>query len=86
MGKSKMKIIINDFGVIDYRYRLAIVDEYIKQYSYRECERDIWGLLGDKYYIKETGKNPVKVAYDRNYHVLCKKTRTSYIFKIWLAV
>ena len=81
-----MNIKINDFGVVDYRYRLAIVDEYINQFGYRKQERDIWGLLTDKYYIKETGKNPVIITYDRNYHVLCKKTKTSYVFTIWLAI
>jgi hypothetical protein len=37
--------------------------------------------------LKETGKNPVVVTIPsgRRYHVLCKKTRTTYVFTIWLA-
>lgn len=82
-----MNIKINDFGVISYRHRLEVVQTYCHQNEIITQERNSWNLLTDIYSIKETGKNPVKIQVGiSRYHVLCKKTKTTYNFKIWLAV
>ena len=83
------KIIINEFGVIPHKMRTQIVEMYLyhnEQAIYKvPSEPSIW-IDCIEYKIKETGKYPIKLEYNyKNYHVKCRKTKTSIIFDIWLA-
>jgi len=84
-----MKIIINDFSSITHKQRAVVVEEYCKLYENRINHKD-GGAFNDsyiEYQLQETGKYPVvvKAGYS-NFHVKCHKTKTAYVFDIWLAV
>ena len=80
-----MHIKINEFRPLAFKETLLIVKEYCKIYETRIKTE---GMLGFFYRseIKTTGKYAtiIKCGY-RNYHVKCSKTKTSYVFNIWLA-
>jgi len=82
-----MNIKINDFCVISHSLRLRIIDEYCKIYENSSLNDDkSMFCLNETFNIKETIKYPVKVEINySNYHVKCRKTKTSYVFDIWLA-
>jgi hypothetical protein len=81
-----MIIKINDFSPIPYKLRLRIVQRYCELYETSKVSNDPWILHGT-FDIKETGKYPVKVDVgSSNYHVKCRKTKTTYVFDIWFAV
>ncbi|MCK9446088.1 hypothetical protein M0Q50_04260 [bacterium] len=83
-----MIIKINDFCVLTHKIRSLIVSEYFKKYEEtKQTNNGLFGSLKSEYTIKETGKYPtiIELGYSR-YHVKCRKTRTTIVFDIWLAV
>jgi hypothetical protein len=84
-----MIIKINDFSPISHKLRLEIVEEYLNQHETSSMKKDDCCLnsLLSEYKITETGKYPdiIEVGYSR-YHIKCKKTKTCWVFDIWLAV
>jgi hypothetical protein len=83
-----MIIKINDFSAINHEVRSKIVDEYFKQYESTDLTHNGWlNSLKYEYDIKTTGKYPIKISLGSyNYHVKCRKTKTTLVFDIWLAV
>lgn len=82
-----MKIVVNDFNVISYHERSLVLSTYCKENEYSAHFEGGGFNMTIIRSLKETGKNPVVVTIPsgRRYHVLCKKTRTTYVFTIWLA-
>jgi len=82
-----MIIKINDFSPINHKTRLQIIEEYMEQFEEIKLTNNGWcNSFQYEYNIKETSKYPVKIQVGyRNYHVKCKKTKTSLVFNIWLA-
>ena len=80
-----MKIITNCSLPIAPSVILSIASEYCRVHVEKVVFR--YNQLDDEYRLVTTGKCPVIVTVSyRNYHVTCRKTRTSYVLDIWLAV
>ena len=83
-----MIIKINNFSVISHKEKSDIVSKYFEQFETSKMTNNGWlNSLSEEYTIKETGKYPVIIRTNRNYHVKCNtnKTKTTIIFDIWLA-
>lgn len=83
-----MIIKINDFSVLSHSVRCKIVSKYLDKFEEsKQTNSGLFGTFKDEYKIKETGKYPtiIELGY-RRYHVRCRKTKTSLVFDVWLAV
>lgn len=73
-------------NTISFDTQLNLCKEYISKNQTRIPPDPNEMFDFESYSINGTGKNPTKISVgSRNFWVLCRKTPTQYVFKLWHA-
>lgn len=86
-----MKLEIQTYLDISFDLQCKIISEYCKKYQIKTTHKDCDSIFGnfarDYFNLNPHPNHGTKIELDgmKSYYISCKKTKTKYIFNIWMA-